>query len=175
MTMDTYNGDLFLVSIDNDRAHWLEHKKDHEHLGHGEQPACNRSPHHSKFTCHHFGQTRAHVKIEMRHLASYLQSACIFPRSVASRLKHFAAGVDGSDSKLRPSAAVHNYINMQHDLAMRSPDAHHFEANTHTDVFTYNRWNDTALDMRVRFMAKMLKRCIDTYGYSGVVFGEVED
>jgi hypothetical protein len=166
MKMDTHNGQLFLISIDNDRAHWAHHDNSHTTLSAHEKPACDRQPNRSKFTCHHFGQERDGKKLAMRHLASFLGSACLFPRSVASRLKHYS-----NDEQLQPSLAVQRYISAQHKQALLASDAKHFKESSMSDVFTYNRWNATVIDLRVKFLAETLHRCISTYGYGQVVVG----
>jgi hypothetical protein len=162
------NNDLFLVSLDNDRAAWVPNEASEDAKFDPKWPACNRSPDHTTFHCHNFALGNTHQnlsKISMKHLESFFNTACIFPRTLSSRIRRFADEVESKDSKVaRPSALVKAYVDDSLAHATRS-------SNQDADIFAYAKWNANILDQRVTFLAKALHNCLKKYGYSKTIFG----
>jgi hypothetical protein len=70
----------FLVGIDNDRAHWVRFTDSQVQLSaaQNEVPVCNRTLTSDTFRCEHYGQNRTMSKVEMRHLASWMEQRVHF-------------------------------------------------------------------------------------------------
>jgi hypothetical protein len=161
------NSDIFLVSLDNDRASWQPNEASEDRKFDPKYPSCNRSPDHVTFHCHNFGLGANHQnlsKISMKHLESLLSTACIFPRTLSSRIRRFADEAETSKSAVKPSSLVKAYVDDSLAHASRS-------SNQDADIFAYAEWDADILDARVKFLAKTLHACLKKYGYSKTIFG----
>jgi hypothetical protein len=166
----------FLVGIDNDRAHWLRFTDSQVQLSPAqhEVPVCNRTETGDRFRCEHYGQGRVMSKVEMRHLASFLGSACVFPRDIAERIEAIVA------SGVRPSQLVHEYIVEQLVVSRRLAGEHgddpHLRASLWPEqsAFAMDRWNSTVFDLRMRHIHKILTGCIERFGRERVLFDDTQ-
>lgn len=159
----------FLIGIDNDRAHWQRFSGSHLRLSTGELPACNRTDAEPRFSCLNFG--RRHDKVEMRHLVSLFETACVFPRDVAERLEQVAAAA------MPPSAIVHDYLIDQLLVARRLlheplPATELTSDWPEAAPLSMARWNATVFDLRVRFLASTVDKCVARFGRDKVLFDD---
>jgi hypothetical protein len=177
--VDPLTDQLFFLGLDNDRASFTPPEADDasERCKFADNvPACNRSVLHSQFSCSRFGVGHANcltstsgdsdldflTKISMQHLQSFIRTACIFPKTLASKIKRFAE--EGKNES--PSQLVENYVNEQTKEAQLDADP---------KIFSFQFWSPSVLDERVRFLSKTLHTCARTYGYSNVIFGGGDD
>jgi hypothetical protein len=166
----------FLVGIDNDRAHWVRFTDSQVQLSaaQNEVPACNRTTTSDTFRCDHYGQNRTMSKVEMRHLASWLGSACVFPRDVAERVEAIEA------SGVRPSQLVREYLVEQLTVSRRLvgelDDEPHLRASLWPEQspFAMDRWNDTVFDLRFRHVHRILTECVARFGRERVLFDDTQ-
>lgn len=161
--------DVFLISLDNDRAAWELPDDSERYKFDRNLPACDRAPGKAKFKCSQFSVGRVHegghqvlTKISMLHLESFISTACIFPRTLSSRIRRFSEGTNDTT----PSQLIKHFVAESLQNATASA-----QAQRDANIFHYFRWSSKVFDDRVVFLAAALHSCIERYTYTYTVFG----
>jgi hypothetical protein len=152
---DKITGNYFYVMVENERASWdAPYSEDAP-----AQPVCNRDKKSQKFRCQVFWPTPSRkIREQLRGvLTSFLESACLFPKSIAERMLMFGS--------LDPKTVV----SLTHEVhrAVRDELGDRFGTTVLPSM--------KALDARLRRVFNTLVSCVKRFGATDVLVPEAID